>query len=78
MYRGCIEGFIGEVEELTGGRSISTTGSIGLLDGEAPAKGTGDGVVAAADGANVTRRGTNAVEVVRHRDLDGEVLLLCV
>lgn len=66
------------MEKLTGGRSIGTTGAIGLLDGEAPAKGTGDGVVTAADSANVTRRGANAVEVVRHRDLDGEVLLLCV
>lgn len=49
---------------------------IGLLDSKASTKGTGNSVVAAADCADVSSRGTNAVELLWHLDVDLEVLLL--
>jgi hypothetical protein len=50
--------------------------AIGLLDGEAATKRTGDSSVTAADSADVSRGSTNAVELVRHLHVDLEVLLL--
>jgi hypothetical protein len=46
------------------------------LDSEASTKGTGDGVVTAADCADVSGGGANAVELFWHLDVDSEVLLL--
>lgn len=61
---------------LTGSGLVSATLSIGLLDSEAATKGTSDGVVTTADSADVASRCTNAVEVVGHLYVDGEVLFL--
>jgi hypothetical protein len=49
-----------------------------LLNSEAATEGAGDGVVAAADSADVSGRGADAVELFWHLDVDGEVLLLCL
>ena len=53
---------------------VRTASAVGLLHGEASTEGTGDGSVAAADGADVARGGANAVEVIGHLDVDGEAL----
>ena len=55
---------------------VFTADAVGLLDGEAATEWTGDGGVAAAYSADVTGGGTDAVEVIRHLDVDGEVLSL--
>lgn len=44
------------------------------MDGEAAAEGTGNGVVAAADGADVAGGATGALQVAGHGDGDVEVL----
>lgn len=61
---------------LTGSSAVLTTLAVGLLDSEAATKGTGDSGVAAADSADVTRGGADAVELVGHGDTDSKVLLL--
>lgn len=68
-----------ESRGLTSSSVVSSTGlAISLLDGEAATKGTSESVVAAADGADVSGRGANAVELLRHLDVDGEGLGLCL
>ena len=65
-----------EKEELTRSAVISTASSVSLLDCKAASEGASDGGVAASDSADVAGRSSEAVEVVRHLDVDDEVLLL--
>lgn len=58
-----------------GGGGVGAAVAVGLLDGEAAAEGAGEGVVAAADGADVAGGGADAVQVGGQRDFDREVLL---
>lgn len=62
--------------ELTRCGLVLTTLAVGLLDSKATSEGAGNSSVAAANSADVSGRGTDAVEVVRHSNTDGEVLLL--
>ena len=62
--------------KLTSSALVGTASSVSLLDSEASTEGTSNGVVAASDSADVAGRCSEAVEVVRHLDVDGEVLLL--
>ena len=63
--------------ELTTSSLISGAArSIGLLYREATTKGASDSSVAASDSADVTRGGTNAVEIIGHLHVDREVLSL--
>jgi hypothetical protein len=57
--------------DLFGG--VDSRGIVNLLDSEAASKGTGDGVVAAANGADVSSGGSYAVEIGGHLNVDGEV-----
>lgn len=62
--------------KLTSGTLVGTASAVGLLDGEASTKGTSNGIVAAADSANVSGGRSEAVELLGHLDVDGEILLL--
>jgi hypothetical protein len=62
--------------ELTRSTLFGTASSIGLLNSEASTEGTGNSIVTAADSADVSGRGTEAVELVGHLDVDDKVLLL--
>lgn len=46
------------------------------MNGEASTEGTGNSVVAASNGADVSSGCTKAVELVGHLDIDGELLFL--
>ena len=59
---------------LDGLRSVGLLVGIGLLNGEAATERTGEGVVAASNSADVSGRGTKAVEVIGHLDGDVESL----
>jgi hypothetical protein len=59
---------------LTRSAVVRSALAIGLLDSKAATKGASDGSVAAADSADVAGRGTDAVEVLWHFDVDGELL----
>jgi hypothetical protein len=55
---------------------VLATLSVGLLDGEASTKGTGNSSVTAANSADVSSGGTNAVELLGHLNVDLKVLFL--
>lgn len=59
-----------------GGGVVLGGGHVGLHDGEATAEGAGEGIVAAADGADVTGGGASAGKVAGHGDGHVEVCLL--
>lgn len=59
---------------LDGLGSVGLLVGIGLLDGEAATERTGEGVVAASNGADVSGGGTEAVKVIGHLDGDVESL----
>lgn len=60
---------------LTSSGCVLATLSVSLLNSKAASKGTCDCSVAASYSADVTSGSANAVEVVRHRNVDCEVLL---
>ena len=61
---------------LTSSSGVLTTLTIGLLNSEAATERSSYSGVTAADSADVTSGGADAVELVRHGDTDGEILLL--
>jgi hypothetical protein len=61
---------------LTSSSGVLTTLTVGLLNSEAATERPSYSGVAAADGADVTSGGADAVELVRHGNTDGEILLL--
>lgn len=50
--------------------------TISLLNSKAASKGSCNSGVAASYRADVTSRGADAIEIIGHGDIDGEVLLL--
>lgn len=62
--------------QLTGSALVGTASAVGLLDGEASAERTSNGIVAASDSADVSSGCTKAVELVRHLDVDDKILFL--
>ena len=62
--------------KLTSSALVGTASAVSLLHSEAATKRSSDCVVAAPDGANVSSRSTEAVELVRHLDVDDEILFL--
>lgn len=61
---------------LTSSALIGAALAVSLLDSKTATKGTSNGIIAAADSADVSGGSTDAIEVLGHLNVDLELLLL--